>query len=114
MDMELEKKVHGYKKMYRQDFEKLEKEEKDKYDEFIFQVKNNILLATRLDVLLQNISNCEGITIGEEDTEKARKDFAYLQQAPGAEGVFGFLRRMKTMKKILEYAKFIEGEKPSE
>jgi len=110
LDVELEKKIYGYRQIYQKQLDNIMDEDEKKYAEFIDQIKENILTATRIDVVLQNISNQEKIEITSEDLDSASKEYAYLQQAQNAEGILSFLRRKKTMEKIKEKAVLVGGE----
>ena len=104
IEMEIEKKLHGYKKMYGRGFDDFEKDKKEEYIKFVEEIKAHVIKGIKIDVILQCISNKEGIKVGEEDLLQARNDYPYLQQAPNAEGMISFLRRKKAMEKLVECA----------
>ena len=105
--MEVDKRLNGYKKAYGDAFNKMAEREDD-YKKFVDGLKEQVIKGIKVDVMLQMISNKEDIKVDGDDLIKLKEDMPNIQQAEGADGMVSFMRRKKTMDKIMFYGNKIK------
>ena len=109
LDQEMNNQISAYKKqfeVYKRSFDDWIKDNQETYNELVKTSAERIEKGSGVDIILQSISVHESVVVTPEELKEAAVKWQFISQ--NTEKLVPFLRRVNTMRKIVEYATMLD------